>query len=85
MLGNLENKGIAMDRTLCSINIEAVKIEPNKILIRARDNNYKVDGLHYAMQKEWDFLEDILESFTGKEDTVNAILRIAKEYKGYDG
>jgi len=37
------------------------------------------------MQKEWDFLEDILESFTGKEDTVNAILRIAKEYKGYDG
>ena len=85
MQESLKNRGTTMDRTLCSINIEAVKIEPNKILIRAVDNDYKADGLHYVMQKEWDFLEDILESFTGKENTVNAILRIAKEYKGYDG
>ena len=83
MLGNLENRGATMDRTLCSVNIEAVKIKPNKILIRARDNDYKAGGLHYVMQKEWDFLEDILESFKGKENTVDAILRIASEYKGY--
>ena len=72
-----------MNRTLYDVNIKAVKI--NEITIRIVADNYM--GLffrHHVMQKEYDFLEDILDAFANNENIVNSILRIAKEYEGYD-
>ena len=75
-----------MNRTLYDIHIKAVKISRTTDLIRVTtDNNSRSAMYHNILQKEWDFLEDILDAFSADKDLVNNVLRIAKEYKGYNG
>ena len=73
-----------MNRTLYAINIKAVKINDNLIRISSEDGN---DALwNNVMPKEWEFIRDILDTFTATEgNQADDIVRIAKEYKGYNG
>lgn len=73
-----------MNRTLYQVCIQATKI--NDDLIRVSTDCDKRDSMwSNVAPEEWDFLENILESFTRDKNPVTAILEAAKEYKGYDG
>ena len=74
-----------MDRTLYGTYIQAIQVREDLIRISFERRDFGECVYHYIMQKEYDFLKNILDAFANDGNIADSILRIAKEYKGYDG
>ena len=75
-----------MNRTLYTIKIKAIKINNDLIRIAVEEDGESYNMWNNVMPKEWEFIRDILGTFTTPDgNQADDIVRIAREYKGYNG